>query len=277
MELRGARALLTGASRGIGVSIAEALASRGVDLVLTARNDAQLGEVARALAKHGTRVETVAADLGARDAPEAVARQATSMMGQIDLLVNNAGVEHGGYFHESVLSDIDALIAVNLRAPLLLTRLLLPAMIERDRGHVVHVASVAGLAPAAFNESYGATKHGVVGFTRATRASLQTMGSRVSCSVVCPGYVSEAGMFVDSTKGTDARPPATLGTSTPTHVATGVVRAIIDDVPELIVNPVPLRPMLALGTLFPRFDERAAAAMGAHAVFRTIADARRLR
>jgi short-subunit dehydrogenase len=274
MELRGACALLTGASRGIGVSIADALASRGVDLVLTARNPEQLSQVAQSLAKYGTRVVTLAADLADRDAPETIAREASAALGRIDLLVNNAAIEHGGYFHELAVEDIDTLLTVNLRAPLILTRLLLPSMIERDHGHVVHVASVAGLGPAAFNEPYGASKHGMVGFSRASRASLQTMRSKVSSSVVCPGYVSEAGMFFDSTQGTDARPPVSVGSSRPSEVAAGVIRAVVEDLPELIVNPVPLRPFLALNAALPKLAERIFSHMGAHETFQKIADAR---
>jgi short-subunit dehydrogenase len=271
------RAILTGASRGIGAVLADALAARGVELVLAARGEAGLEEVRAKVARHGRRVFTLATDVGRREQLERLVDFAQEKLGPIDLLVNNAGIEHVSFFEKLEPSVIEQFVAVNLTAPMLLTRMVLPSMIAANRGHILSIASLAGLAPAAFAEPYGATKHGVVGFTRALRASLQTLGSAVSASVVCPGFVSDAGMFHDMQTQYGIVAPRRLGTCTPEAVAKASVRAIERDEPEVVVNGAPIRHLLLLGMAFPGLIERIAKKMEAHKVFHELAQRREVK
>jgi len=274
MKLESAGAVVTGASRGIGVTLAEALAARGVRLVLAARSAASLEEVRERLAKIGAKVAIVPTDVSDSRALEELVARAAEELGAIDLLVNNAGIEHTSHFEHETLEDIERMLRVNLFGPMALTRLVLPDMIARDRGHVLCVSSLAGLGPAAFSEAYCASKHGLVGFTRSLRASLQARGSRVSASVVCPGYVRDAGMFADTSREHGVTAPASAGTSSPADVARAAIRAIERDVPEVVVSPRPIRPLLALGAVWPRLVERIVNALRANEAFRTVADRR---
>ncbi len=263
-NLKGKVGLLTGASRGIGRYIAHDLAVRGVRLCLVARSKAALSEVEAELKMAGHECMSVAADVGDRSALEALVKKVEAELGPIELLVNNAGIEHMSMYESMPCDEIDQFIDINLRGPMLLTRLVLPGMLARDAGHIVNVSSLAGLGPAAFAEPYGATKHGLVGFTRALRSSLKTRGSKVSASSVCPGFVSGAGMFEDNRKRTGIEAPKTLGTFPVEGVARAVLRVIDDDAPEVIVNGMPIRPLLALGVMWPRLMEWMTRVVGAN-------------
>jgi short-subunit dehydrogenase len=140
-------------------------------------------------------------------------------------------------------------------------------MRERGAGHIVNMASVAGFGAAAFGETYGATKAGLLGFTRSLRASLKTVGSPVSASVVCPSFVDQAGMFADLKNTHALEAPPILGTCTPQAVADAVLRVIDRDVPELFVGERPLRFMFAGAVLFPRLLEWLSLKLGVNAMF----------
>ena len=275
LKLAGSRAVITGASRGIGVVVAEALALRGADVVIAARSANELDEVARRIGLHGRRVISVPTDVSKRIQVEALIARAESELGGIDIVVNNAAIEAPSYFQELGLDEIEQQVAVNLLAPMLLTRLVLPGMIARQQGHIVNIASLAGLAPSAFDECYGATKAGLIGFTRSLRTSLKECGHPVSTSVVCPGFVSDTGMYEDSRKSFGVTAPKSLGTSTPDAVAAAVLRCIEKDEPELIVNPTPIRPMLGVAAVAPRTAEWILMVLQASAPARLIADRRR--
>ncbi|MEE2829961.1 MAG: SDR family NAD(P)-dependent oxidoreductase [Myxococcota bacterium] len=258
-------ALITGASRGIGVDIVRHLAQRGAKLVLAARNQEKLEAVAAEARSLGSETLVRPTDLSLREDTEALVRDARSHFGHIDLLVNNAGVEHYAFFEEVSLDDLEWTTRINVTAPMALARLVLPGMLERNSGHIVNVASLAGLGPTAFGEAYGASKHAVVGFTRALRASLQTRGSGVSASVICPGFISDVGMFADKQAAHEGvEPVAFLGTSPPAAVARAVLRATEKDLPEVIVNRGPLRLSLALAMVFPRLGEWLGRFLGVH-------------
>jgi short-subunit dehydrogenase len=137
---------------------------------------------------------------------------------------------------------------VNLLAPMLLTHRVLPGMLERGRGHVVNMASLAGKSPVPFDAPYSANKAGLIAFTQSLR--LEYADAPVGFSAVIPGFVNE-GMYVrHQQRGFKA--PAFLGESSPEAVARAVLRAIQKDLPEVIVNPRPVRPAIMLGTAFPR-------------------------
>ncbi len=275
LKLAGARALVTGASRGIGVVVAEALAQRGADVIIAARSADELEEVARRVGLHGRRVIRVPTDVSSRPQIEALIARAQAELGGLDIVVNNAAIEAPSYFQEIELDEIEQQVAVNLLGPMLLTRLALPGMIARQQGHIVNIASLAGLAPSPFDECYGATKAGLIGFTRSLRTSLKECGHPVSASVVCPGFVSDTGMYEDSRKSFGVTAPKSLGTSSPDAVAQAVLRCIERDEPEVIVNPTPIRPMLAVAAVAPRTAEWILKVLKASAPARLIADRRR--
>ncbi|MFB3739712.1 MAG: SDR family NAD(P)-dependent oxidoreductase, partial [Candidatus Velamenicoccus archaeovorus] len=139
MELRGATCLVTGASGGIGESLARRLAPLASGLVLVGRDERRLGAVAER-----TRGVSLPADLGAPGEPERVAAQAEAALGRLDVLVHAAGIGLAGPFDEAGADDLEAVLAVDLLAPIRLTRLLLPGMLARRRGAIVFVASIAG-------------------------------------------------------------------------------------------------------------------------------------
>jgi len=252
-DLKNRTALVTGASQGIGVYIARALAAEGMNLILAARSADKLESVAEDLRATGSQVLCIPTDLSDRASLAALAERVEGEGGGVDLLINNAGVELSMLFGEVPMEDIDQIIEVNLRAPIVLSRLLLPKMIRRGRGHIVNISSLAGLGGVAYQELYCATKHGLVGFTRSLRATASNEGYPVGCSVVCPGFVDDVGMYVNMSRESGVKAPLSFGTSPPERVARAVVRAVQRDVPEIVVNPMPIRPLLVVALLAPRF------------------------
>lgn len=251
-ELQGRTALVTGASRGLGIYIARALAAEGMNLILAARSADALEKVAEDLRSSGTSVLCVPTDLGDRASLTALVNRAEGEGGGVDLLVNNAGLEWSMAYDQIPVETIDDLIEINLRAPLVLSRLFLPKMLERGRGHIVSVSSVAGYGAVAYSEPYCATKGGLISFTRSFRATAKLLDYPVNCSVVSPGFVEDAGMYNDMATEFGVKAPLAFGTSPPQKVAAAVVRAAKRDVPEIIVNPTPIRPLVALALFAPR-------------------------
>lgn len=252
-DLAGRIALVTGASHGLGPYIARALAGERMNVVLAARSAPELDALAADLRTSGVEALPVPTNLAEEGACERLVRAAHNQFGGVDVLVNNAGV-----FQPKALADYDAAelkhhVGVNLVAPLVLTALVLPGMLERGRGHVVNLGSLAGRAPPGFVEPYAATKAALIAFAAALRASYRNRG--VSASAVTPGFVTEAGMYHTLQETTHVSAPRWLGTSTPKDVARAVVQAIKRDEPEVIVNPRPMRLVLAVRELFPRLAE----------------------
>jgi len=182
VELAGRHVLVTGASRGIGAALAERFAARGARLTLVARSADALEAVA---ARTGG--AAVVADLADRPALEAVVPAAERRWGPVDVLVNNAGIDAVGALERMTAEELDRVLLLNLRAPMELTRRVLPGMRARRRGHVVNVSSLAGVACVPGIAAYGATKAGLTHFTAALRLDLR--GSGVGTTVVEVGIV----------------------------------------------------------------------------------------
>ncbi|MFJ5550095.1 SDR family NAD(P)-dependent oxidoreductase [Streptomyces sp. NPDC093225] len=263
MDVSGSNVLLTGATGGIGGALAAGLASHGARLTVTGRRADALKAAADA---HGARA--VVADLAVRTD---VARLAETCA-DTDVLVANAALPASGDLLDYTEDQLDRALDVNLRAPVLLTRLLLPHMVARGRGHVVLVGSISGKAASRSTSLYNATKFGLRGFALALRQDLA--GTGVGVSLVQPGFVRDAGMFAD----TGAATPNGIRTVAPGQVAEAVVRAVRRDLCEVNVAPLELRLLSAVAGQFPRFAERVQARSGGvDGLVRQIVDAQRSR
>ncbi|MGH2729110.1 MAG: SDR family NAD(P)-dependent oxidoreductase [Actinomycetota bacterium] len=234
MDLQNSVGILTGASRGIGVHLALALADKGMHLALAARSADALEQTATAVTAKGVKAITVPTDVTNRADLEKLIERTTTELGPIDVLVNNAGVEMAGYFETLDLDRIEATIATNLTAAIMLTRLVVPGMLERGSGHIVNISSAAGKAARPYGTVYSASKHGLVGFSWGLRAELGPRG--IGVSVVCPGYVTGEGMFAEREKSA-GKVPAALKVVTPEKVAQQTVKAIERNRAEVIVGP----------------------------------------
>ena len=253
--------------------MADALAEMKVNLALVAFPGVELEPLRQKLVKQGVRALALAADLRRGDERRRVLNEVKQAFGNVHYLINNAGIEITAHFHELPDESIEDILKINLEAPMLLTRHILPEMLEQGSGHIVNISSLAGKAGPAFQAPYAASKAGLIAFTESLRASYR--GTGVSASLVCPGFV-EAGIYARLKTRTGCKAPFTLGTSLPGQVAKAVLKSISRDLPEVIVNPYPVRPLFAICALFPSLGERLIRATGAHDFFRRVAEAEKL-
>ena len=239
-DIGGKVALVTGASRGLGRTIAETLFDHGMKVVVSARSARELETFRKQLDRGGTRSLAVPADVTSDTHRAGLIAAAKQKFGSIDVLVNNAGTDHPGLFVEEDFERIRRLVDLNLLSVLALTQLVLPEMLERGTGHIVNIASMAGLAPVPYATTYSATKAAVIGFSQSLRYEVGARG--VGVSVVCPYYVRDAGQFHDNSAGDTSKHP----TVSPDEVGDAVVSAITGDRARVIASPamVKLTPFL---------------------------------
>lgn len=264
-DLRNNTAIITGASRGIGVYIARALANEGVNLVLAARSTSDLDQVAAEISSLRVRAVPIQCDVSDAASRRSLVDAATAEFGSIDLLINNAGIETTTRFEQQDEAEFEQMVQVNLLGTTALTRLVVPGMLDRGRGHIVNVASLAGKAGAPYEAAYSTTKHGMIGFTRSLRGEYH--GTGVGISAICPGFVSDVGMYADSMVDIGIKAPWTLGTSKPEKVAKAVLKAIKKNRAEIIVNPNATRVLLTVAEASPTLGEWLMRRMGAATVF----------
>jgi len=179
-QLRGRRALVTGAASGIGLAVARHLASRGASVVASDLPGERLDAAAA-----GMHAETAPCDLGDREQVRALVAQ----LGDVDILVNNAGLQHVSPVEDFDESRWDRIVAVMLTAPFLLTRAALPGMYARGFGRVVNIASVHGLVASPYKAAYVSAKHGLVGFTKVVALEAGERCPDVTAHAICPSYV----------------------------------------------------------------------------------------
>jgi uncharacterized protein len=253
VQISGSTVLLTGATGGIGHAIARTLAARGGKLILTGRRVELLEPLADEL---GARA--LALDLSVPAEIDRLVQEA----GEVDILVANAALPASGTLDSFTVDEIDRALDVNLRAPIILAHALVPGMVERGRGHLVFISSLAGKAATPGTALYNASKFGLRGFASALRADLRTSG--VGVSGVFPGFIRDAGMFAEA----GVKLPTGVGTRSPEDVARGVVTAIERNRGEVDVAPLPLRASAIFASVAPGLAGSVARRLGSEEISR---------
>jgi short-subunit dehydrogenase len=248
-HFKGKVVLLTGGSRGLGPVIAKSLAERGASIALAARSKSGLDDVATSLRAMGSKTLTIPIDLSQASQRKNLIADVLNEFGKIDILVNNAGLETEGVYTELSWTSIQETIEVNLTAPMALTHLVLPGMLERKSGHIVNIASIAAKSGVPYGATYSGTKAGMAEWTRGLRLELRNSG--VHFSTIFPGYVREVGMFARF----GMKPPRLVGSCHPSQVAEAVVRAIVKGRSEKIINSQPLRFIFMINELSPAIGD----------------------
>jgi len=226
---------------------------RGTRLVVSGRREAELSRLGEELG-----VTAIPCDLANRSDLARLAVTAVDAGAQI--LIANAGVPASGLLGDLSPEEIDRMLEVNLRAPIALTRALLPAMLDRGAGHLVFVSSLQGKSAVPLSSVYSATKFGLRGFALALREDLHATG--VGASVVMPGFIRDAGMFAR----TGYRLPPGVGTKSPADVAQAVIAAIEHDRAEIDVAPITLRAGAAIASVAPAVSARVSRLLGSHRI-----------
>jgi 3-oxoacyl-[acyl-carrier protein] reductase len=229
-SIEGQVAVVTGAGRGIGRAIATELGRLGARVVLAARSRAELEETARAI---GSSARVIPADVKRKEDLQKLFQQVTAALGPVDILVNAAGLGIFGPVTDFKDEDFETLIQTNLRGIFFACRFVLPSMIERKKGHIINIASIAGKVGSANRAVYCASKFGVVGFTESLAEEVRQHGIRAA--VICPG-------------STDTRfsPSETSGKARdrmlrPADVA-HAVRMIVTQEPNSFISEIIMRP-----------------------------------
>ena len=229
-RLPGAHVLITGAASGLGRLLALGAAARGARLTLLDRDGPRLRRVQEEVAQGGGEAAGFTVDLQDRAAFQAVAGRVLAARGPVDILVNNAGIVTGKPLLECADEAIERTFQVNTLALFWTARAFLPAMIARGRGHVVTIASAAGLGGTSRLTDYCASKFAAVGFDESLRLELRRLGHPIRTTVVCPWYI-DTGMF----RGVRTRFPRLLPILRPDYVARRILDAVEGDRRRLVL------------------------------------------
>jgi 3-hydroxybutyrate dehydrogenase len=188
-SLAGKVSLVTGSTSGIGLGIARALAAAGSEVVLNGFGKPdQVAELREEIAgSYDVPVSYSPADMSKPDAIRAMMEEVLESRGRIDIVVNNAGIQHVAPLQDFPPERWEAIIAINLSSAFHTTRLALPAMLHNKWGRIINIASAHGLVASPFKSAYVAAKHALVGLTKVT--ALETAEQGITCNAVCPGYV----------------------------------------------------------------------------------------
>lgn len=246
MRLKGRVVLLTGASSGIGWAAARAFAAEGAALALLARRADKLEELAASLK---TETFLVPGDVSQTEHAQKRVDAVVSRFGRVDVLVNNAGVTAFRMFAEQDLAEMEDILRVNYLGSAALIRAALPGMLARKDGHVVNVASIAGLFGMPQMAAYSASKFALVGLTEALRR--EHLGTGVHFTSFCPGSVTTPmteRVLADPKIGGAARP------KTPEQVAEKLVRALLTRPTEVVYGEAP-GGLVHLSRFVPRFAD----------------------
>jgi hypothetical protein len=243
-------ALVTGASSGIGASIARKLAERGHGVTLVARRADRLTALATELADaHGIRAEVVACDLSDGDARAALVASVAELGLDVDILVNNAGFATGGRFQESDPAQEVQQVRVLCEAPVALVSAFLPGMVERRRGAILNVASTAGMQPIPFSAGYAAAKAHALSFSESLHAEVAPVG--VTVTALCPGPVATEFWDLAGDQPIEDSVPGPLWTSTDDVAQAGLDG--LDSGDRVVVPGLPMRAVMFGGRFVPNF------------------------
>ncbi len=187
--LKGKSVIVTGSTSGIGLGIARAFAAQGCNVMLNGFGDgAQIEKLRSAIAaEHKVTVLYSSADMAKALEVSAMVDQVARRFGTVDVLVNNAGIQHVAPVEEFPVEKWDQILAINLSSAFHAIRTALPGMKSRNWGRIINVASAHGLVASPFKSAYVAAKHGLVGLTKSV--ALETAGKGITCNAICPGYV----------------------------------------------------------------------------------------
>ncbi len=252
-RINGLTVVVTGAAAGIGRALVKELAANGAQPLACDIDEVGLASVKQECAQSGYGIRTARLDVTDRDAISALAAEVVAQRECIDVWINNAGIARNGRFLSVSPADCDLALAVNFRAVIDGSRAALIHMSQRGRGLIINMASVAGHVPAPYMTSYVATKHAVVGFTRALQAELEMDASPVKTMLVSPGFVETK--IIE--KGAELGFPEWLSfmLSTPEGVAKAVIEGIRRDRRE-ISPTMSGKMMLSMHRLAPRSTVR---------------------
>jgi short-subunit dehydrogenase len=222
--------LLTGASRGIGVFIAHELAKKQATVVCVSRSQAGLDQICAEINAMGGKGISIPFDISNVEELPNLVQKIEKFVGNVDILINNAGIEKYRAFQHYSFADIQSVLSINLLAAIELTRLILPTMLNQRSGHIVNIASLAAKKGHPYDSIYSASKAGLLMWADAIRQELVNTG--VGISTICPGYISDYGLLAD----TGVPAPSLAGSSKSKDVAIAVIRAIETNQAEVIVN-----------------------------------------
>jgi 3-hydroxybutyrate dehydrogenase len=185
----GKSTIVTGSTSGIGLGIARAFAQNGADVMLNGFGDAdEIEQTRRALAEEfGVKVRYSAADMSRPEAIRQMVEEAQGAFGKVDIIVNNAGIQHVSPVEQFPEQKWDAILAINLSSAFHLIKAVVPGMKERRWGRIINVASAHGLTASPFKSAYVAAKHGMIGLSKTVGIELAEHG--ITCNTICPGYV----------------------------------------------------------------------------------------
>lgn len=185
--LRDRTAVVTGGGRGIGAAVANQLATAGAVVLVSSKTATHAQMTVDRLREAGHIAHATTCDVSKREEVEALQTTATSLLGKVDVLVNNAGVAFSASFLQTSLDDFLQTMAVNTTGTFLCLKAFLPEMLKAGWGRVINIASTAGLSAGSYMSAYATSKHAVVGLTRATAVEVASQG--VTVNALCPGYV----------------------------------------------------------------------------------------
>ncbi len=244
--------LVTGASGGLGSGLTRELASRGARLALMARRPEPLEALAAEISGRGHTAVAVPGDITVASDRSRVVAEIEDLLGPVDILVNNAGIARAISYVDETPGDI---VTTNLMGSMEMTRVVLPGMLERGRGHILTIASLAALG-VPYIVDYSATKAGLVAFSTALREELA--GTGVSTTVVSPGFIHDSGIYVDY----ETPVPWYMGSNRTAVIARKAVDAMVADRPEAILNRLPVRVMLVVKTASERLFRKITRTLG---------------
>jgi short-subunit dehydrogenase len=240
--------VLTGASGGIGAYIARALAKEQATVVCVSRSPEGLEQICLEIEAMGGKGISIPFDLANVAELSILVEKIDRVAGSVDIVINNAAIEKFRPFHNYSLEDIQSILKLNLHAPMELTRLLLPQMLENNSGHIVNISSGAGKKGAPFNSIYSASKAGLIMWSEALRHELAN--TEIGVSTICPGCTN-AGMFLDL----DIPAPKGARIAEPAEVADTVIQAIKQNQKEVVLDGLAVKVFYALSQLSPEFGD----------------------